>query len=374
MPLLASFAAGNANARSEKDGDEYLYMILPLADINLKDWMTFESENVRTKEDRQNYIYDLMLSITSGIAFIHKEDNKKMVGFHHDVKPSNIVCFREPNKETWKICDFGGANLKNAKDETGSSYHIGTRKYAPPEYFDAGGEKRGRAFDIFSLGCVFLELATLWRYGWDSGGLHALDEHFQAANNEASSSSNEVIYCKNMAKVNEWISDLEKDDSKKFGEVLKMIREMLQEERSQRIFAWEVEIDLFILMEPPKPWEEIVLRFEGIVQFSRKAVNAIGTTHNPLVRARNKDRPKPFLNLLINRKWSDNIPGSTKESRRLSFDLKEWFSNLETPEDRKKMYGRQEESQWIETQFAEAPSIGLYGLGGVGWVFCISFT
>ena len=34
-----------------------------------------------------------------------------------------------------------------------------TRKYCAPEVYD--GEPRGRAADVFSLGCVFLEIATV---------------------------------------------------------------------------------------------------------------------------------------------------------------------------------------------------------------------
>ncbi|KAJ4299795.1 hypothetical protein N0V90_005041 [Kalmusia sp. IMI 367209] len=370
MPLLASFSAGNFEARTEKDQEEYMYMIMPLADLNLKEWMTYESEEFQTDVQRQEYIYDLMLSITSGLAFIHSQDKNKQIGYHHDIKPANIVRFREGYRVVWKICDFGGGNLKNAHEETGTSTRFGTPKYAPPEHFnDKFGTKKRRSFDIFSLGCVFLELATLWKKGWGNGGLKALEEHIIPANSLTSSGSPGVIYCDNMEKVEKWIETLAKDDSRRFGEVLELIGEMLREDPARRIFAWEIEIDLVILMKVPETteaWREVIQRFRGIVQSSRKHINRISTTHNPLVRARNKRRPDEFLDLLIKGNWSDRIPGSTKDSRRLSYRLAEPFSNLEMPEDRKISYGRQKENQWIENEFANAPSVGLYGLGGVG--------
>jgi serine/threonine protein kinase len=56
--------------------------------------------------------------------------------------------------------DFG-ISKKFAADELSQTSGLIalTRKYCSPEVYD--GEPRGRAADVFSLGCVFLEIATV---------------------------------------------------------------------------------------------------------------------------------------------------------------------------------------------------------------------
>jgi len=128
---------------------------------------------IKDKDDLRRHIYyDTMLGLISGLAYIHREIDGE-VGYHRDLKPSNILLFEKP-KWVWKICDFGCSNLKPA-GQTGTSNFVSTRYYAPPEFSvdrdRAGCETHGRAHDVFSLGCVFLELATILKHGWILAGL-----------------------------------------------------------------------------------------------------------------------------------------------------------------------------------------------------------
>ena len=55
------------------------------------------------------------------------------------------------------ICDLGVAKLKSAvQDTTTTATVIGTYPYMAPELF--GASKRGTAVDIYSLGCLYIEL------------------------------------------------------------------------------------------------------------------------------------------------------------------------------------------------------------------------
>ncbi|KAI1173823.1 hypothetical protein F4777DRAFT_589617 [Nemania sp. FL0916] len=97
---------------------------------------------------------------------------------HGDLKPENIVCFEAdgclPAGDDKKpdatvrlvIIDVGLAKKHNehtqlrAKTDT----RVSTRRYAPPE-LDIGPEKSlSRRFDVWSLGCIFLEFA-IWLLG-----------------------------------------------------------------------------------------------------------------------------------------------------------------------------------------------------------------
>lgn len=94
-----------------------------------------------------------------------KTDNKDC-GRHGDIKPPNILWFKQdaskygPDRGILKISDFGLTTFHTAlttqvspKEQNGCTW-----TYAPPEY-DLE-EDISRPFDIWSLGCVYLEFIT----------------------------------------------------------------------------------------------------------------------------------------------------------------------------------------------------------------------
>ncbi|OCL06084.1 kinase-like protein, partial [Glonium stellatum] len=76
---------------------------------------------------------------------------------HKDIKPSNILV----HNDTVILTDFGIAHDYSDLDEgsnTGGPTGF-TAAYAAPEVVRQ--ERRNRSADIFSLGCVFLEMITV---------------------------------------------------------------------------------------------------------------------------------------------------------------------------------------------------------------------
>lgn len=83
---------------------------------------------------------------------------------HFDLKPDNILIEREGGN--WLITDFGQAATTERRMGTTPRIggHFGTDAYAPPEIEDSSMEA-GRAYDIWSWGCIMLEVTTFMILG-----------------------------------------------------------------------------------------------------------------------------------------------------------------------------------------------------------------
>lgn len=104
-------------------------------------------------------------SPTMGKSWISAlKTNQKDCGRHGDIKPPNILWFKQDENNygmgVLKISDFGLTTFHTAmttqaspRDQNGCTW-----TYAPPEY-DLK-EDISRPFDIWSLGCVYLEFIT----------------------------------------------------------------------------------------------------------------------------------------------------------------------------------------------------------------------
>lgn len=382
MPLLASFGAGWEKQRGPDDTEEFLYMISPRAVGNMREWMEQQEES-KTQDIEPHEIHEAMMGLVSALAYIHQEFAGK-VAYHHDLKPENILQFHT-GKIVWKICDFGCSNLKSA-DETGTENSDGTRNYAPPEFFE-GGRKPGRAHDVFSLGCVFLEMATMLKYGWRQEGLPKfrwlrLNKN-GGKNHQQTSSRPDASFWKNLDIVHDWIIHLREDNTpeSRLVPILSLIKEMLLN-HEQRIFAWEVEVDMFEILHPSDK-EAVIKRLERVAQESRKPNNGLEVRHNPLIRAKKRKRPADWLQILESRKWFDYSPEPTDELKDRTMSVDTYYSTLPVPSTRARyyrqfdherqitrgfgpLYGRHDLDQKITRGFRRANSVALYGMGGIG--------
>jgi serine/threonine protein kinase len=87
-------------------------------------------------------------------------------GRHGDLKPENILRLEDG---TLQVADFGLGRFHRleSRSKVDPESVGGSPTYSPPEV--AVGEKVSRAYDIWSLGCIFLEFIT-----WLSGGFDGL--------------------------------------------------------------------------------------------------------------------------------------------------------------------------------------------------------
>ncbi|KAF2850362.1 kinase-like protein [Plenodomus tracheiphilus IPT5] len=87
--------------------------------------------------------------LASGLQFMHTQGVR-----HKDIKPHNILV----HGDTLIYTDFGSSLDYNAagKSVTTGPSHSGTRRYTAPEAYE--GSPRSSKTDVFSLGCVFVEI------------------------------------------------------------------------------------------------------------------------------------------------------------------------------------------------------------------------
>lgn len=78
---------------------------------------------------------------------------------HGDLKPENILRFEDDAGGTLKIADLGLGGFHKHSMVTPETV-ISTVTYAPPELDHSMKENISQAFDIWSLGCVYLEFIT----------------------------------------------------------------------------------------------------------------------------------------------------------------------------------------------------------------------
>lgn len=115
-------------------------------------------------------------------------DSVRVYGRHGDIKPSNILWFDKASNETANglgrlvLSDFGLAhyNRRNSRSNVTSEAVARSATYRAPE-FDIG-MKLSRKIDIWSLGCLFLEMLT-----WLLRGYKVMLDDFSQSRLEESS-------------------------------------------------------------------------------------------------------------------------------------------------------------------------------------------
>lgn len=90
---------------------------------------------------------------------------------HGDLKPENILCFKIPGPDfgMLKIADMGLAkrHINKTQYRKLTSTRYGTIHYEPPEAAPGHKGSRSRLYDIWSMGCITLEMIIWVLYGND---------------------------------------------------------------------------------------------------------------------------------------------------------------------------------------------------------------
>ncbi|KAH6629259.1 kinase-like domain-containing protein [Boeremia exigua] len=119
-------------------------VMAPVADCNLAEYMDIICSDAGPR-DRAT-LQTFFGCLATALGYLHTQSIK-----HRDIKPANILVHRSHVL----ITDFG---ISHDSLDTTSGVTVHTPRYSAPEV--TWGEKRNESADIWSLGCVFLEMAA----------------------------------------------------------------------------------------------------------------------------------------------------------------------------------------------------------------------
>lgn len=163
------------------------HLLFPWADGNLQDfWKSHPSPLSSEKQLQLDYsptrrMLDQCLGLAEALDQIHlslnpgrdatAEEAGTLVnnGRHGDIKPQNILWFREGLEErhVFKIADFGLAEVHTPMiDRIGPDIRGYTPTYGAPEFeHRSKGQRIDSSCDVWSFGCVLSEVATWMALG-----------------------------------------------------------------------------------------------------------------------------------------------------------------------------------------------------------------
>ena len=120
--------------------------------------------------------------IAEGVCAIHQYSSStlrphpkdEVFGHHGDIKPENVLWFPDPDYDqtkqgTLKLSDFGLAEMSmhQTRSMQPKSSYATSISYQAPEVDIEGTGAIGRSYDIWTLGCLYLEFITWMIGGWD---------------------------------------------------------------------------------------------------------------------------------------------------------------------------------------------------------------
>ena len=194
-------------------GKQFNILLSPVAEVNLAEYLKtvtpFASEC-------RIHLKRFFSCLISAVLYIHESSFT-----HGDIKPTNILITKECSPNVL-LCDFGSAaRSNNCSTEWISHCRPLTRKYSAPEI--VARQSRGPTADIWSLGCVFLEMAAVL-YSETGSHIQSFRRSF----------SGNVSYYGEPAKISEWLRYFQGHASGDDKHIPSTIRSMLDPKPQHR--------------------------------------------------------------------------------------------------------------------------------------------
>jgi serine/threonine protein kinase len=194
---------------SYTDPKYFALLMAPVADCNLSEYYHLALKS----PDKRSLLRSFLGCLAHALDYVHSIRIR-----HRDIKPHNILV----KNDRVLLTDFGIAlDWENLSRSTTTADSGKTWVYAAPEV--ARYEKRNSSADVWSLGCVFMEIVTTLK-GETIAAMRAFLEQ---------RTGNYRFYA-NMALLPQWAKHLRTIGSDKDDIVFKWVRGMLEEDADER--------------------------------------------------------------------------------------------------------------------------------------------
>ncbi|KAK3334085.1 kinase-like domain-containing protein [Cercophora scortea] len=151
------------------------FLVFPLASGDMNDlWKTDQPRGSRV--DFVRWVAGQCLGVTQALGVVHgiflneaekSQSTDPYYGIHADIKPGNLLWYKDwddgVNKADYELgilqlADFGISNFHHTESRSNALLRAHTRTYRAPEI--ELGQRISRSFDIWGLGCVFIEFIS----------------------------------------------------------------------------------------------------------------------------------------------------------------------------------------------------------------------
>lgn len=184
----------------------------PVAESNLREYL----DDPGKWPQYYQHLREWILCLASTVSYIHSQRIR-----HADLKPQNILIHHS------EICigDFGISRDWSDTESTSESISPLTPMYAAPELVHR--KPHGRSADIFSLGCIYLELATLLRH-------KSVQQFHGFLNRSEQKQPMQLNYHDRIPQMRKWISLLQHHSPFADAKLLDICRAMIHPARERR--------------------------------------------------------------------------------------------------------------------------------------------
>ncbi|KAF2172712.1 hypothetical protein M409DRAFT_62436 [Zasmidium cellare ATCC 36951] len=212
-PNIPKFVAAYVQRRSLN------ILMLPVAECDLRELLSRPHEWAA----KLKFLPRWFLSLARAIEYMHGLSCR-----HKDIKPANILI----SGQDVLLSDFGTSQDFSTSDSGSSGPGFMTPKYCAPEV--AQKQQRGRKADIFSLGCVFLEMITICL----QQTLYRLSEHLGFS---SKSHNAQAVYHQQIPAMHSWLKHLYRLNPLPYQErILHITSRMLEQAPAKRPTAVEI--------------------------------------------------------------------------------------------------------------------------------------
>jgi serine/threonine protein kinase len=200
------------------NGDKMSILLSPVADTTLAAWL--DAPVLHGSVGLAQTIVKMLGCLSSTVRYLHEQ---RPVVKHMDIKPQNILVM-QGNQEFPHVVlsDFGISSVEETNGNPKSAPL--TRQYCAPEVSE--GTSREQAADIWSLGCVFAEMATV---AFNEGNSNWLDfrREFRGRGGK--------YYWQDVPALHSWLSQfLEASQDSTETTVIRTVKSMLDAEPTRR--------------------------------------------------------------------------------------------------------------------------------------------